>query len=124
MNIARVFFDVHMGQSFQGLSRLLHKNKIDPRTLGVGDFVIFINRAGTAFKLFAGNTYLVYYKNEDRHKIPLDAIQYLPASFGGTELEFNRAVEKSLKAKVPYLFGERGAGPPSTSARNSDSVNA
>lgn len=96
--IARVFLDVHMGQNFQGLTKLMMKEKIDARSLGFGDFVIFLNRACTAFKLLAGNSYLVYYKNKG--KIPLEAIQYLPASFGGSELEFNKAIEKSLRAKV------------------------
>src|ERR1700722_7133787 len=99
-SIARVFLDVHMGQNFQGLTRLMVKEKIDPRKLGVGDFVIFINRKSTGFKLMAGNSYLVYYKSN--RQIPLEAIQYLPASFGGSEFEFNKAIEKMLKSKVKY----------------------
>lgn len=120
MNIARVFFDVHLGQSFEGLGLLMKKNKIDPRTLPNGDFVIFINRKATAFKLLAGASYLVYYKNGNR-RIPLDAIQHLPASFGGTELEFNRVIERTLRSKVPALWN---APPGATKARNSASVNA
>lgn len=99
--IARVFLDVHMGMNFDGLSRLMIKEKLDIRKLGKGDFVIFLNRKCTAFKILAGNSYLVYYKNKNR-KIPLEAIQYLPASFGGDEFEFNKAVEKSLRAKINF----------------------
>ena len=33
MQIARVFFDVHMGKNFKGLLKICHKNKYLPEAL-------------------------------------------------------------------------------------------
>lgn len=96
MRITRVYFDHDLRASFQGLRKFLKSEKIDPTTLAKGSIVIFMNRKATAFKLLAGNSYLAYFNNEGR-RIPLDAIQYLPTYFDGTSLEFNKAIEKSVK---------------------------
>lgn len=99
MRIARVYFDVDLRCSFQGLRKFLTKEKIDPISLGKGNLIIFMNRRATSFKMLAGNDYLVYYNNSGR-RIPLDAIQYLPTYFDGTSLEFNKAMEKSVRDKL------------------------
>lgn len=99
MRIARVYFDVDLRSSFQGLRKFLKNEKLDATTLGKGSLVIFMNRKTSAFKMLAGNDYLVYYNNQGR-RIPLDAIQYLPTYFDGTTLEFNKAMEKSVKEKL------------------------
>lgn len=98
MRITRVVFDVDLRQSFNGLRTLckeqrLHCEHEDSR-------IIFINRAQTAFKLLAGNAYLVYYRTENRRKVPLTALQYLPQYFGGTEAELDEAIRKYLFKKM------------------------
>lgn len=91
--------DVDMRVGFEGLAKTLKENKIDVKSLEKGSLIIFLNRKATAFKLLAGKEYVVYYKNGHR-RIPLDAIQYLPTFFDGAELDFNKAVEKSIIDKV------------------------
>lgn len=98
MKIARVFFDFDMRCNFEGIKELLKKEKMkDEETKDM--VVILLNRATTSFKLLIDNSYIVYYKNGHR-RIPLDALQFLPQRFGGSEMEFNRAVERSLREKL------------------------
>lgn len=94
MRIARIFFDVDMRQSFEGLKKIAEDAKTD-----LSHTILFMNRKMTSFKILQQESYLVYFKNGNR-RIPLDAIQHLPMAFGGSEFEFNRAIEKSLRSKL------------------------
>lgn len=100
MRITRVFLDVHMGLAFQGLGEIAKKakTKLDPESC-----VVFLNRKNTAFKLMVGGVYLTYYKNNTR--IPLEAIRLLPEKFGGTKMEFDNAVRKSLEIQLGQSLG-------------------
>lgn len=98
MKIARIFQETDMRMNFQGLHRLLTKASVDPRNLNPDHYYIFMNRACTKFKLISG-AYLVYFNNGNR-RIPLEAIQYLPKNFGGTEAQMNEAIRKSLEKRL------------------------
>lgn len=99
MKITRVYLDIDLRCSFQGLRKQLVADGLKIDLLSKGSMIIFLNRAGTKFKLLAGNDYLVYYNNGDR-RIPLDAIKYLPSYFDGTTASFDKVVEKSIRAKL------------------------
>lgn len=98
MQIARVFFDVNMGRNFKGLLEIARKAGIKPAQERES-FIVFINRAGTKFKVLMGNSYLVYHDNGNR-RFPLEALQYLPSAFKGTSFDFTTAVAKSLAKKM------------------------
>lgn len=98
MRIARVFLDQDMRNGFHGLHLILAKAKINPRNLAPENYYVFMNRANTKFKLITG-AYLVYYNNGSR-RIPLEAIQYLPKNFGGTEAQMNEAIRTTLKKRL------------------------
>lgn len=96
MNITRVFLDTSMIMGFEGLREVAKKAKT-PVTADTT--IVFINKKMTSFKMLTKNAYLVYYKNGNR-RIPLDAIRYLPTHFGGSEMEMNQAIKKSLESKL------------------------
>lgn len=96
MRINRVFFDVHMGLAFQGLGEIAKKAKTK---LDADSVVFFLNRKCTAFKIMVGGVYLTYYKNGAR-KIPLDALTLLPEKFGGSQMEMDDAISKSLEKQL------------------------
>lgn len=102
MEIARVFFDVHMSLNFQGLSRILKDHKIKPETLDTSDLVIFMNRKMTKFKLLIGQNYLVYHSNGNK-RVNLEAIQYFPQFFDGKRLDFKAAEKRALERKYHSL---------------------
>lgn len=99
MKIARIFFDVDMRCNFEGMREVIKDAKVDLKTIASDYVVILMNRKKTAFKMLVDNAYIIYYKNGNR-RIPLEAIQYIPQRFGGSEMEFNKAVEKSLRVSL------------------------
>lgn len=66
---------------------------------GEPKFVLFMNRARTAFKLFVGPHYLMYYKNGSR-RIPLDAISRIPRYFNGQTLNMRGAIAETVTAQL------------------------
>lgn len=92
MKIARVFLETDMRLGFQGLHKVLLQHKVNPLNLDPEHYYVFMNRARTKFKVVSGH-YLVYFNNGNK-LIPLDAIQYLPRNFGGSQLEMSEAVRK------------------------------
>lgn len=105
MKLARVFLETDMRMGFQGLHRLLIKNHVNPQNLNPDHYYVFMNRARTKFKVISGQ-FLVYFNNGNR-LIPLEAIQYLPKNFGGSELEMSDAIRKVVIKHVrPQDTGE------------------
>lgn len=95
MRLTRVFLDTDLRCAFEGLRAVAKQAKTDLD----GSTVIFMNRRATAFKMMHKNSYLVYYKNDDK-RIPLDALRHLPEHFGGTEMEMNSAIRKTIMEKL------------------------
>lgn len=99
MEIARVFLDVSMTNSFRGLLKIMSDAKMRVNEIPDGKFTIFINKRRTAFKLIVGKSYLVYCNNGSR-VIPLEAIQNFPEFFDGRRLDLKGAVRKTIMSKV------------------------
>lgn len=92
MKIARVFLETDMRMGFQGLHRLLARNSVNPQNLNPEHYYVFMNRKRTKFKVISGH-YLVYFNNGNK-LIPLEALQFLPRNFGGSEVEMSEAIRK------------------------------
>ena len=99
MEIIRVFFQVHMGRSFDGLLTIAksNKTKITPSSM-----VLFINSKKNKFKVLIGDNNLIYHRTKDDRVFPLEAVKHFPLFFDGKEIDYNAAVAKSIKDK----FGE------------------
>jgi hypothetical protein len=78
-----------------GLTTLARKAKRDPSTLAPGQFMVFINNSQSAFKMFAANNTLVYYRSP-RGRIDINTIRHIPNCFNGNALNYNAALKKSL----------------------------
>lgn len=99
MRITRVFLDVDLRQSFDGLRDMATKAKAELK----GDTtILFINAARTKFKVLRSDTYLIYYSNGGK-RIPIEAIRYLPKAFSGSHMEMNNAIKTSLQSKLNYV---------------------
>lgn len=102
--ILRYFADVHLGNSHRGLSRIASKEKVDVRNLGQGEFVVFVNTAQTAFKMFASGNVIAHFKHPEDHKIDPRTILMLPNYFNGAEIGYDKALravmEKEFKIQV------------------------
>ena len=96
MKITRVFFDVHMAMNFEGLREVAKKAKTK---INEDSTIFFLNKKKTAFKVFRGQHYIVYYKH-DKGQIPLEALLHLPESFGGSRAEMTQAITSMLCSKL------------------------
>lgn len=92
-NLIKVFPNSDLRCSHKGLGILAGKS--DPKTLDAGNFLLFINRSQSAFKMLAAGNVLVHYKSP-RGRVHIDAIQYLPHCFSGWDLNYDKALGMSL----------------------------
>lgn len=90
--------NVHMGLSHDGLTLLAKKFKVDARTLGQHELVIFINRARNKLKILGGGGKVIAYtRSEKSRKLPLDAIQYIAQIFNEKgHIDIDAAIERHV----------------------------
>lgn len=98
--IIRVFQEVNLVRSHQGLTEIAAKHQINLSKLSVGEYVIFLNRAKTAFKLFAAENVIAYYRHPKNHRIDLRAIQFIPQVFQSKKkISYDDALKTALFQK-------------------------
>jgi len=103
--ILKVFPETPLYYSHKGLLAILQKHKI--KQIKDGEYYVFINRATTAFKLITGaaGNVLVYYKSPSaKRPININALAYIPHYFGGSDAGYSKALEHTLRKKLPNLF--------------------
>lgn len=108
MQILKVYPETPMYFSHPGLLALLHKDKV--KDVKEGDFYVFINRACTSFKVVTGNggNVIVYYKSPSKsRRIDIDALKYIPHYFGGEDAGYSKALDHSLRKRLPYLYDKQ-----------------
>jgi hypothetical protein len=103
--IITVIDNVHMGLSHDGLCKLATKLRKDPKTLEPGELILFLNRGRDKLKtLGAGGIVIGYLKMPNKRKIMLDAIQFLPQTFGAKGFDYDgalsMAIDKALQNKI------------------------
>lgn len=94
-SIVSVFPNADLRSGHNGLRKLAAKNKKNVDALVPGDLLLFINRAQSAFKMFAANNTLIHYKSP-RGLVDMKTIKYLPGCLSGGELDYNKALAKVL----------------------------
>jgi len=93
MEIARVFLNTTMSYSFNGLKAILKDSGTNPDTMANDKFVVFINKARTAFKVMVGPHYILYHNNGSK-PFPLEAISHFPEFFDGKRINFSAAAKQ------------------------------
>jgi len=94
--IIQVFLNSDLRASHNGLDLQAKKNKIETQLIEDGQFLVFINRSKTMFKIFAANNTLVFHKSRSG-MIDLRAIEELPKVFKSTHsIDFQAALKKVL----------------------------
>jgi len=79
-----------------GLAKLAQKARVSVSALNPGDFLLFVNRKQTAFKVLTANNILAHYKSPSG-RVDLGAVQYMSAAFSGGEFNFDRALYIKLE---------------------------
>lgn len=102
MRIIRLVDNVSMGLGHQGLHRLMLGNfKLDITKLEDGQLVMFLNKKKDKLKIIGkSGTVLGYLKMPNGRRIMLDAVQYIPQTFGGSGFDYDLALKKALRARL------------------------
>lgn len=100
--IFKVVLGVHMGLGHDGIAELLKEQvKIDVRNLNDGDLILCLNRQGDKMKLLGHKGLVIgYLRMPDKQKIMLDALQYIPMTFGGGSFNYDAAAKKALLKRL------------------------
>ena len=97
MRVIRLFTDVSMSNGHLGLAKLARNHRIQIDSLDK-EFVVFLNKAQTSFKLYAPGNIICHYRGT--RKVDLRAIQHLPRVFNGHSLNYDRAVQKVIEKEM------------------------
>lgn len=97
VSILRYFPDVHMGYGHKGLSEIADKAGVSISKQPVGEYLIFVNKAQTALKLYARGGVIAHLKMPGTQKINPRTIRLIPRFFNGSEINYNAALNAAIK---------------------------
>ncbi len=87
------FMESDLRKGHDGLTKTAKKNGVDVTTLQPGEFVIFINRKVSAFKMYGHGESILYYRPKGG-RLELKTIQHIPSVFKAGRLDYNEALSK------------------------------
>lgn len=97
--IRRVYTDVHMGLGHKSLSEICLGDGIRTDNLDRGDYIIFINKAQTALKLFAAGNTIAYFKMPYGGKLDMGVVSLIPTFFNGDTIDYPGALSELIKRR-------------------------
>lgn len=95
--------NVSMGNGHIGLALIAKKHaKIKVEELGPGEIVMFLNKAKDKLKIIGHKGVVMGYLRQPHGKrIMLEAIQFIPQTFGGSgAIHYDRALEEALTKRL------------------------
>lgn len=99
--ICKLFLDIHMGLSHDGLGRVAARAKVKLDTLEDGDLLMFCNRKGDKMKVLGARGKVIgYLRMPDGNKIMRDSLQFIPHTFGATGFNYDAAVSMALEKRL------------------------
>lgn len=100
--IFKVVLGVHMGLGHDGIAELLKEQvKIDVKKLNDGDLILCLNRQGDKMKIMGRKGLVLgYLRMPNGQRIMLDALQYIPRTFGGGTFNYDAAAKKALLKRL------------------------
>jgi len=100
--LVRYVADADLRRGYDGLNK-----QVPLAELKQGEFVAFVNRKLDKVKLCTGKDMIAYLRLPQGQRIDPRVIQYLPEFFNGSNIEYGKAVEKSLRKSFPKWFGDK-----------------
>lgn len=102
MKILATYGNVNMSLAHKGLAVLLQKKfKIDVTQLEGDNVIMLLNSANTKLKAIGGKGQVIgYVALEKGRRIMLEAIQYLPQTFGGQGFNYDEALKLALISRL------------------------
>jgi hypothetical protein len=93
--IIRYFSNSDLRSGHLGLAKIARNYKVDPRGLGAGEYLVFVNRAKTKVKVYTGGNIIAFLSSKTR--IDLRTIALIPKYFDGGEIKYSQALEEVIK---------------------------
>lgn len=100
--LVRYVPDADLRVGYDGLQKI-----VKLQNLGKGEFVAFVNRRRDKIKLATGNDTLAYHRLPQGQRVDPKVIAILPEYFDGATLNYDAAVEKSLRKSFPTWFDKQ-----------------
>ncbi len=100
--LIRFVADADLRQGYDGLNK-----KVPLSNLGKGEFVAFVNRRQDKVKLCTGSDMVAYLRLKSGQRVDPRVIQFLPEFFNGTNIEYDKAVEKMMRKSFPKFFDKK-----------------
>lgn len=114
--IRRLVSGVHMGLGHDGLRLLLAKAvskggaNTDVTSLQDGDLIMVLNTKGDKLKVIGCKGLVIgYLKMRKGERIMKDALQYLPATFGGNTFDYDAACKLVLEERLGHTKSNAGS---------------
>jgi len=99
--LIRYFPETDMRNGHRGLMKIALAKKINVKTLKHGEFVVFTNKKMNKLKMFGvGGNFIAYLSLPKERSIDKEAIQYLPATMNGGQLDYSKAIERRIDRQV------------------------
>ncbi len=101
--IIRLIDGVHMGLGHLGLELLARKNfGIEAKNLGPGEILMFLNRKRDKLKILGAGGHVVgYLRMPHGQRIMLEALQYIPQTFGHSgEINYSASLKRALAEQL------------------------
>jgi hypothetical protein len=118
VELIQIIPDTFMGYGHVGLAQVALKNGIDVTKLPDGVLVMFINRAQDKLKAIGKQGIVIgHVKLPYGQKIMMDALQYLPKTFGGSGFDYSEAVKLALEKRLGRSTPKRTVVSPLEAAR-------
>jgi hypothetical protein len=100
--ILRYFPETDMRNGHDGLTKIAQKQGIRVDQLGLGEFVLFVNRNLNHAKLFTPGNVIAHLRMPNRHKIDPRTISLIPKFFNGTKINYTGALKEVLYKEFNY----------------------
>lgn len=94
--LVRFFPETNLGNGHDGLAKLAMKHDVDVKNLSSGEYVVFLNKKRTAFKMYAPNFIVVHQRLPQGAHVDLRVIERLPLHFNGTKLNYTEALKETV----------------------------
>ena len=99
--ILKLFQNIHMNLGHDGLIKLSKQNKVDVYKMENGDLLMFINKRGDKLKVLGPFGRVVgYLKMPNGQRIMMEALQYIPHTFGASGFDYDKACVKALEKRI------------------------
>lgn len=106
--IAGAWVNVNMGKGHQSLALFARQKGKDPKRLGEDELLLFINRKNDKMKVMGHGGLVIGYLRLESGKIDMEALQYIPTTFGANGLDYPAALRQALEQRLARRATQEG----------------